>query len=293
MRAAFTIASNRTHSGSAYLHSRVDEAIARTEEIYAHLAQVHPERRFSGRVAEIGPGDSIALGLELLANGCEQVDLADRFYSSREDALQVAINKAMIEKHPQLRARLTDDTYTEDSFVGLTRYYGKSASSEFFFDSHRGYDTILSNAVLEHVHDVARSLRGMAMALHTGGYLIHQVDLRDHEMFTGSGRHPLSFLTLSDPMYGPFRWGGGPNRVPLSEYRRTLDELGMYYEIFPTILVGNDEIYPSGTRFHDIPADKRSAAAKCVREALPKLRPRFKQDFDDLCVSSFTFVARK
>ena len=126
---------------------------------------------FHGRVAEVGPGGASALAELLLADGCLQVDQVDRF------------------THATSRPSSPD----------IYRY---RAAGETFFNTHGGYDYILSCAVMEHLTDPLQALRSMAGALKPGGVMIHAVDCRDHGQFS-KHLHDLSFLRIPPFLYFP------------------------------------------------------------------------------------------
>ena len=132
-----------------------------------------------GKVAEVGPGGNAAVALHLLANGANCVDLIDKFaFTHNEQNLDNIYRKF--------------DNYQD--LAKITYYVGENASAERFFRSRRGYDAILSCAVLEHLLDPLAALASMTSALAPGGRTIYQVDLRDHGMFSSSGKTNLHFL---------------------------------------------------------------------------------------------------
>src|SRR5262249_11920707 len=96
--AATSAVTGRTLSGAAHAERSVDDAIAYIRSVFNVYKEVAQVERFSGRVAEIGPGDSCGIGLMFLAEGCQRVDLVDRFYSARNDRHQRAINRALVER---------------------------------------------------------------------------------------------------------------------------------------------------------------------------------------------------
>jgi SAM-dependent methyltransferase len=212
---------------------------------------------FRGKVAEVGPGTRTDVAELLLANGAAWVDQIDRFQAAKG--------------HNRIRRHI--------------------APAEKFFASHRGYDFILSNAVLEHLYDPLVALRVMADALAPGGAMVHIVDLRDHGNFSPP-LHELSFLRLSDALYWPLKIQGGPNRVRAEDYRKCLASLHVAAEIHPTSLVGCVE------EFWDHPGDIPSQAfEKALREAL-LARPYLARQFttepaEDLAVNGIAVVARR
>jgi len=65
--------------------------LAYIEEVFNDSKRYSGVRRFSGRVAEVGPGDNCGVGLLFLTGGYESVDLVDRFYSKRNSQLSAKL----------------------------------------------------------------------------------------------------------------------------------------------------------------------------------------------------------
>jgi SAM-dependent methyltransferase len=235
--------------------------------------------KLKGRVAEIGPGGNAAVALNLLASGAESVDLLDRFIFTHDEA-----------QLDRLYRRF--DNYGDLSKVRF--HTGESAAAERFFQKHRGFDAILSCAVLEHLSDPAGALKTMVAALQPGGRMVHQVDLRDHGMFTAGGKHELTFLTIPDAFYRVMSEPRGrPNRVPLSAYRRVLEESPVDYRILVTHLVGVGEL-PEPKPLGDIAPALLDRARAAVTAFRPKLIRRLRdQAVDDLAVAGFRIVATR
>ncbi len=214
-----------SHAGMTHSTTSVDESIAYIEDVFADYKRYSGIRQFSGRIAEVGPGDNGGVGLLFLADGCSDVDLVDRFYSRRSLAKNADVYRALIARHPELvvRMQFSDDRALDDeSFRGMHRRYGSMAAAERFFLQSKGYDFIVSRAVMEHVYDPRSALRTMAAALTPGGMLLHKVDLRDHAMFS-SVFHELKFLEVPDWLYPSLtKHVGRPNRVLVHEYRNVL-----------------------------------------------------------------------
>ena len=56
-------------------------------------------------------------------------------------------------------------------------------------------DIVCSNAVLEHVGDVAATARELARLGRPGSWSIHNVDYKDHGIYDGKAASPIAFLT--------------------------------------------------------------------------------------------------
>lgn len=279
----------KTLSGS-YTVS-VQEAVQHAQDVFALFKFVTGIERFQGKVADVGPGASCALGLLFLADGCSHVDLPDRF-TFPDSQPQRDVNRAMVDAHPGLREGMTDETFAESSFAHLQRHSGERAAAENFFADNQGYDYIVSVATLEHVYDPLSALASMARALNPHGVMIHNIDFRDHGQFSESF-HDLKFLELSNAMYAPLRWQGGPNRVRLNAYVNHLENLGFKVETFAHYVTGIKHGIPI-SRMELLPDDVRTTAMGLVNRARPSLAPEFLNAADDdLIAANVVLVARR
>ena len=279
----------RTMSG-AYTVS-APEAVQHAHDVFALFKSVTGIERFHGKVADVGPGESCALGLLFLADGCSHVDLPDR-YAFPDSTLQRDVNRAVVAAHPGLRSGMTDEAFAESSFAHLRRYRGEKAAAENFFAANGGYDYIVSVATLEHVYDPLSALTSMARALNPGGIMIHNIDFRDHGQFSESF-HDLKFLELSDAMYAPLRWQGGPNRTRLSAYVNHLEALGLQVETFAQYVTGIKQEIPS-SRMDRLPGEIRATAMRVVERVRPRLAAEFiHAPDDDLIAANVVLVARR
>jgi hypothetical protein len=169
-------------------------------------------------VAELGPGDSFGLGIAALLSGCDRclafdiveyassernlrifdevvalfgnrspIPDADEFPNVKPDLDSYAFPNDILDSrrmeaalHParleQIRASIRDTR----SAASLIQYRAP------WFDSHvverQSVDMILSQAVLEHVDDLAGTYRGMGLWLKPDGFLSHQIDFRSHAL---------------------------------------------------------------------------------------------------------------
>ncbi len=280
-------------SGMAHAGRDPASSVAYIDEVFGDYRQYAGVMAFHGRVAEIGPGDNCGVALRFLGDGCESVDLVDRFYSKRDERQHERIYRAILNRHPVLEARIgTASVLDEDQFSGIRRHYGSGAAAEVFFQDHGGYDFIVSRAVLEHVYNPPLAIRGMASALNPGGMLLHKVDLRDHEMFSRDG-HELRFLEVSDWLYQRMtRHSGRPNRVLVDQYRAALRESGLEFRILITRLAGAGDITPHLV-YEAIPGELRRKSIKYVRTVRKRFAKAVRGLTDaDLSVTGIFIVAR-
>jgi SAM-dependent methyltransferase len=283
-----------TDSGTAHLGRSIESSLAYIEEVFGDYKRYAGVERFNGSVAEVGPGDNCGVGLMCLADGCTSVDLVDRFYSKRDAAQHAAIYRALFERYPDRFARLADcDVNDETTFPGLKRHYGERAAAETFFAAPERYNFIVSRAVLEHVYDPRLAISCMAMALKSGGLLMHKVDFRDHGMFSDR-MHELKFFEVPDFLYPRMtRDKGRPNRVLIDTYRKALAEFVPDHDILVTRLAGVGDIDPH-LPYDRIDPGLRKKAVDYVRS----VRSRFSKSLralsdEDLSVAGIFLVARK
>jgi SAM-dependent methyltransferase len=283
-----------TDSGTAHAGKSTDSSMDYIEEVFNDYKHYSGVSHFTGRVAEVGPGDSCGVGLMFLADGCESVDLVDRFYSKRDASQHAAIYRALFERYARGLARLGDfDVNDETTFDGLRRYYGESAAAETFFTEPDRYSFIVSRAVLEHVYDPRRAIERMAAALRHDGMLLHKVDFSDHSMFSDCA-HELKFLEVPDFLYSRFtRDRGRPNRVLINTYRQVLSQVIPDHRLFVTRLAGVGEIAPH-LPYEQIDRVRRNKAVDYVRSVRSKFCKSLRAISDeDLSVAGIFLTARK
>ncbi len=178
-----------------------------------------------GTIAELGPGDSLGIGLAGLVSGCRQYVAFDvvRHASARENAriLEELIglfrSRAEIpgdDEFPHTKPKLDDYRFPTDLFPdehleaalaptrlekirtsvsapdapgSLIRYRVPWHDSRVL--EPESVDMIYSQAVLEHVNDLPSTQAAMHSWLRRGGYMSHQIDFRCHGTATEWNGH--------------------------------------------------------------------------------------------------------
>lgn len=278
-----------TTSGTRHAQLDLDASLAYIEKVYADYLAYAGCPRFTGRVAEIGPGDNFGVALLLLGNGAEEVHAIDRYRPQRDPVHQAAIYQALADRHG-LADRFTGPP-GEATLRGLHYHPGRPAET-FFHGTSIRFNAILSRAVIEHLYDPAAALTDMFRAVQPGGVMVHRIDLRDHGMFTG--HHPLTSLTIPEAVYRRMTRGSGrPNRVLLPAYRNWLKTSGARGSLRITRLAGVEaEVGPADWDNLDPALTRR--ALECVAAVRPSLAAGFKNLPDeDLAVSGCLLVARR
>jgi SAM-dependent methyltransferase len=291
-RLRFSLGSFGTRSGAVHLDKDIEESIAYIERVFASYKMMAGVERFSGRVAEIGPGDNSGVALLFRRDGCERVDMLDKFYSARDDKQQAAIYRALFDRNPGLADRV-GHAGDGAEFAGVERHTGPAAEAEKFFRTHDSYDYIVSCAVLEHLQDPLNALRDMAAALREGGMMLHAVDLRDHGMFSGS-HDDTKFFEIPAPVYSQMTRGSGrPNRVSYSSYRSAAASLPLQASFYIGSLFGEtstSEYVP----FDELEPGRKQRAVELIESRKHRFARELRRlPTEDLMISSFFLVGRR
>lgn len=304
MRMNFKMGDFSTKSGTFSSKSSIKETLDYINTL-SSLFLEHIESENEGihgkTVLELGPGDNLGLAIMLLLSGAKRVVCLDKFYPERNNDYQVKIYNAMREKLDQEKTNLFDDIVKLDndeiifneeklqyiSGVGIEEAVGK-------FDE-KSFNIIISSAVMEHVYDPDAAFHAMDKLLADNGCMIHGIDFRDHGMFSSVGMNPLTFLTISDPIWKLMTYHSGkPNRKLVDYYRNKMLELGYDSRILIRRLVGcNSRIVPPKENLEP-GIDIDDSTLLLVDEIKPKLWKRFKKiDTKDLIIAGAILVGKK
>lgn len=212
------------------------------------------------RVGELGPGDSIGIGLAALLSGAERYCGMDvvahaslrQHVSMLREMVELFKTRANIpDEHefPNLKPQLSSCEFPShlltDEFLcaslapervekirqslencdapGSMIKYAAPWYNDLVVENE-SLDMIYSQAVLEHVDDLRGTYRAMFSWLKRGGCLSHQVDFKSHELTAEWNGH----WTISDSMWWLMRGRRAYllNREPHSTHLRLLTEFG-------------------------------------------------------------------
>jgi SAM-dependent methyltransferase len=241
-----------------------------------HLALLRASgmREMPRTLAELGPGDSIGVGLAALLSGVDRYYALDvvRFSDTASNlavfdelaALSKGWNPSVAEERISRVRRAAAEPGSEHE--GITIRYMVP-----WFDAGaiepESVDVVVSHAVLEHVVDLERTYRALSLWLKPGGLMSHQIDLTSHgvtEKWNGYRAYPeLIWKAIL---------GRRPyliNRAPCSVHLELLEKNG--FEILAT---------------------KRVNRSDGIRRSELSRRWRSISD-DDLACSDLTVQARK
>lgn len=290
-----------TNSGAIHSKFSLKESINYIEEVFKDYKQYGSIDTFYGKVAEVGPGDNTGIALLMRKDGCEEVDLIDRFLSYRETERQKKIYKALAQKHSLENLKKTKQ-WDENQLNGITWKVGQAAETYFrdcYQQEEKLYDFIVSRAVLEHLYNPLLAIELMVNCLKPGGIILHKIDFRDHGMFTPHN-HELKFLEIPGYIYP---WmvsnSGRPNRILVHKYRDCLEKLKsrnmIDYKILVTHLVNEEKEVIPHVEYKKIDQQRRKNAIEFVESKRQYFAPKFKNiDSQDLSISGiFLKVTKK
>lgn len=288
-----------TDSGSTHSELSEEKSISYIAEVFNDYKHYGDIERFHGVAAEIGPGDNAGVALLMRRDGCDRVDLIDRYHSCRNPEQQSRIYQALAQKY-ELDDFREKDSWDEQALAGIKWKIGQPA--ELYFQkcaAEQGqiYDFIVSRAVLEHLYNPLDALQNMAACLKPGGRMFHAIDFRDHGMFTPK-YHELTFLEIPSFIYPWMVYNTGrPNRILVHRYRDVLESLkskGLIdYSILVICLVSCG-LLTSYQRFEDIDKGKQRQAIDFVEAHRKKFASEFSQvESTDLAISGIFLKVTK
>lgn len=255
-----------------------------------------PEAEVVGaRILEIGPGESLGVALRLLSLGAASVTCVDRFDSLVDPRHQWMIYEGLIQAMDPQRRRLVEGVVRwADGVLEFDRsrleYVSLSVEDLDSRFAPGSFDIVLSRAVLEHVFAIEKAMEVLDRQLRPGGLSIHEVDYRDHGIFTEYGLHPLTMFRI-----GQDRWEsmgsnlGAPNRRLHSWFRGEFLRRGYGLEESVTRCFGEpDEARArrSPRSLAEVPSVSRWIASNRDRISVP-------WSGDDLRIAAAFLVARK
>jgi len=174
-------------------------------------------------VLEIGPGNSLAIGLMFLACGARKVYFVDRFKHLFWDDEDIAFHKKILKKIEEKKFPFSSlvnksITFTPNGSINFdpNRIEYLSADVAFLPLNNCSIDYVFSNAVLEHVHKIKKAINEISRVTKPGGIGIHEIDLRDH-FFQAA---PLRLLQYPNWLWNLMTWNrpGYTNRLRVSDY---------------------------------------------------------------------------
>jgi hypothetical protein len=272
-----------------------------------HLVKAHESQLNTNPscVAELGPGDSLGVGIAALLSGANRYYALDakphaipevtlgvmdelvRFFQDRMDIpgdQEFPVTAPRLDSYAFPNSILTEarlqaalNPHRIDAIRGILRGIPTPATSVSIqyaapWDNpsvieEGKIDMALSQAVLEHVDDVQSTYKALRLWLGPRGFMSHSIDFKSHGLTRDWNGH----WTVSDAVWKVVR-GHRPyllNRLPLSDHLREIEGAG--FKVVKTIVREMEEI-PQGRlarRFQNMTDADRSASGVFV-QAVPR-----------------------
>lgn len=177
------------------------------------------------RVFEIGPGADLGVGLMLLAEEGAQsysaIDINNLITQAPRN-----LYEDLFASMRRLDSRVARQAF-EDFIAGHTGKIRYVHDSKFSFSDFNdgSFDRVVSNAALEHVNDVPKTLEQIDRVTASGGVVCLHVDLQTHTRVIRD-RDPLNIYRFGRMLYRLAHFSGIPNRIRPHIYAETLENLG-------------------------------------------------------------------
>ena len=267
---------------------------------YFAYSGLSPQSIQNKKILEIGTGENLGVGIKLICHGAQRVDTIDRFNSLMAEDGQVKLYREIkrslsndqrdlfssaIEFDGEYKYRLNEDRLRYITGVGI-----EDLDTVL---KNENYDLIISRAVLEHVFGIEHAIDVMDKLLRPGGVMIHEVDFRDHGMFSRFGFNPLTFLTVNDNLWHKMTSHiGAPNRRIINFYRDTFSSLGYDIHILKILVVGSkSKIHKENIEYN---IDYQNKNVELIENVRPYLLPCYADLPDeDLLVAGIFLKATK
>ncbi len=154
----------------------------------------------SATVVEIGPGDSVVLGLCCLAHGATSYHAVDRFLgdveSSSAHRLYQAAAKELPRRYPISAQAVPDPATYPGSLIGTRVFLHRRGIEEYHgLGLSNQADVVFSYAVGQSVRSAKAFAKASFDLLKPGGVAVHHIDLGANGCWT-TYSNPLTFLTV-------------------------------------------------------------------------------------------------
>ena len=236
------------------------------------------------KVLELGPGENFGVALRFIADGADRVVCADKYVIERNPLQESLIYRGLAEGMSNAQRRRLAGVLEFDGDVArlnlerITYVTGCPAETLDGALPWAPYDLLVSWAVMQYVKDAGTALRSFSRVLRRDqGVMLHKIDFRDDGMFSQFGHHPLTFMCLSECLYGLMTGNLlRPNRLCASGFEEQMKEFGFNTELLVSQLVGMDKEFSSFIPFAELPGRETDAADRIVRPLYGRLAEEYK-----------------
>ena len=256
------------------------------------------------RVFELGFGDNVGVALKFIAVGAERAVCLDKYYSKRDLGHQREIYKALRETLDDEQKKRFDEAVDLSTGIELNPgkvlcIYGTDVENAEQLFSMQRFDLAVSRGAIQDIYEPAAALAAMDRILKPGGYQLHKIDLSDQGMFRDNEMNPLTYLTISEPVYKLMAIDSGkPNRKLMSYYDQQMSKLGYDAKLLVTGIIGvgvcgKGDLHPHKEKIA-LGVDYPESTLQMVRDIRSRLTPEYRSLSDDeLIVDGIFIIARK
>ena len=256
------------------------------------------------RVFELGFGDNVGVALKFIAVGAERAVCLDKYYSKRDLGHQREIYKALRETLDDEQKKRFDEAVDLSTGIELNPekvlcIYGTDVENAEQLFSMQPFDLAVSRGAIQDIYEPAAALAAMDRILKPGGYQLHKIDLSDQGMFRDNEMNPLTYLTISEPVYKLMAIDSGkPNRKLMSYYDQQMSKLGYNAKLLVTGIIGvgvcgKGDLHPHKEKIA-LGVDYPESTLQMVRDIRSRLTPEYRSLSDDeLIVDGIFIIARK
>ena len=302
-RRAFKAGNTVSAYGSTHEFWSLDKSVSYIETVYREYLEYSglDAHAFRGsRILEVGPGDNFGVALKFLAAaGAAKVVCLDKFYSERNVDQQTRIYQELRKQLTPDEATVFDDCIKLDNGIDLNRerlpyIYGHGIEEADQILEPGSFDFILSRAVIHNVYDIDRGFEAMDRLLAPGGHMLHKIDLSDENMFSSRGMHPLTFLTIPEPIYHLMASDSGkPNRKLIGDYREQMLKRGYDTKILISAVLAEGPLTPYKEKIEK-GVDYGGKTVSLINEIRSKLAAPYRNRSEaELATTSIFLIAQK
>ena len=292
--------------GSTHLKLSIEESLAYINsqyDDYMQYGELTPAALRGKRVFELGFGDNVGVPLKFLALcGARQAVCLDRFYASRDEEQQRRIYLALRDTLREDEKRRFDEAIDLTNGVKMNPerlkcIYGVALEDAPDLANAEPFDLIVSRGAVQDIYEPDAAFAAMDRLLAKGGLMLHKIDLSDQKMFSNSGLHPLTFLTISEGVYRRMAIDSGrPNRKMVNYYRRKMAESGYESKILITEVIGRNGL--GDLTPHRETIERGAVYVEAALELVGEIRPLLKGEFrslpeEELIVGGIFLIAKK
>lgn len=205
------------------------------QKLYSKYATKYMENKRDLKILEIGPGDNLMTSaLWILEKRVSKITLLDKYQGCYIFSAEYQKNLIDLIKTIKFLPRDGFNNYYPFNELDINRlgntvkvdkennkieidnnyidYRTVDDFSQFPFDDN-SFDYIYSHAVLEHFENPDLCIGEMYRTLIPGGFMVHQIDMRDHRYFE---KDPYRFLEIPKR---DWKFGDGKFKYPLNQWR--------------------------------------------------------------------------